>query len=124
MLQISVHVVFALMMLQQIPRQRAPRQQSPELQGSNTDAVATFDGMFKSVDKKYLTIAVEEGQTIRMFITGSTKFVRDGMPAKSSDFQVDQKIRVEASRDARLNLIAVRVEAVTDKAPERQPSVN
>jgi hypothetical protein len=106
-----------LLLFQQVPRQRAPRQPAPNVPGGNTDAVATFNGNFKSADKKFLTIAVEDGQTMRMYITGSTKFIRDGKPAKASDFHVDENITVDAARDARLNLLAVRVEAVPAKAP-------
>ena len=45
-----------------------------------------------------------------MYITGSTRFIRDGKPAKASDFHTDENVTVDASRDARLNLLAVRVE--------------
>jgi hypothetical protein len=112
-------LVVTLMLFQQVPRQRTPRQQqSPNLQGGNTDAVATFNGTFKSADKKYIVIEVEEGNTMRMYITGSTKFVRDDKPAKASDFQPGENVTVDASRDARLNLLAVRVAAVAARAPK------
>lgn len=104
-----VNLALVLMLLQYYPRTRIPPQVNPG--GANTDAVATFTGTFKSADKKYLTIAVEEGNTMRMYITGSTKFIRDGKTAKASDFHVDENVTVDASRDARFNLVAVRVEA-------------
>jgi hypothetical protein len=103
------------------PRNVGPRNQIPSAPGgANTDAVATFSGTFKIVDKKFLTIEVEEGQTMRMYVTGSTKFFRDGKPAKASDFHTDESVTVDASRDARLNLMAVRVEHLTKpaKAPD------
>jgi hypothetical protein len=78
-------------------------------------AIATFDGTFKSADKNHLTIAVEGGQTMRMFITHSTKFFRDGKPARASDFRAGDPVTVDTERDARLNLLAVKVEA---KKPE------
>jgi hypothetical protein len=114
------NLVLALMLLQIMPRQRVPL---PPVnpQGTSIDAVATFTGTFKSADKKYLTMTVEEGQTMRMFLTGSTKFIRDGKPAKVSDFRPDENITVDASRDARMNLLAVRVETVKPpKAPEHK----
>jgi hypothetical protein len=99
--------VLALLLLQY----PYPPQPNPNIQGGpSANAVATFEGTFKSADKKFLTIAVEEGQTMRMYITASTKFIRDGQPARASDFHHDEKVTVEASRDARLNLVAVRVE--------------
>ena len=74
-------------------------------------AIATFDGTFKSVDKKYLLIAVEDGNTMRMYVTHSTRFIRDGKAARPSDFHESDPVTVDAERDARLNLLAVRVEA-------------
>ena len=116
-------LVFVALMLFQYPYpSRTPRQQQiPNLQGANTDAIATFNGAFKSADKKYLTIELEEGNTMRMSITGSTKFFRDDKPAKASDFHPGENVTVDASRDARLNLLAVRIATVPAKAPERQP---
>lgn len=111
-------LILALLLLQvPYPRQAVPRGQSPVApSGANTDAVATFDGVFKIADKKYLTIEVEEGQSMRMYITGSTKFFRDGKPAKASDFHTDESVIVDASRDSHFNLLAVRVEHVTKPA--------
>jgi hypothetical protein len=113
--------VLALMLLQYYPRPRVPVPPTNP-GGANTDAVATFTGTFKSADKKFLTITVEEGQTMRMYITGSTKFIRDGKPAKVSDFHSDEEVTVDTSRDARFNLLAVRVEAV--KPPAKKPDSN
>ena len=117
------NIVLALMLLQ-YPRQRSPRQQQQGggIQGTNEAAVATFTGKFKSADKKFLTIEVEDDQTMRMYITSSTKFIREGKPAKVADFQTDENVTVDAARDARLNLLAVRVEAIKpQKAPEPKP---
>ena len=116
---ILANCVLALMLLQYVPRQRVPL--PPSAPGGNTAAVATFTGTFKTADKKYLTIMVEGGQTMRMYITSTTKFFRDDMPAKVTDFQPDENVTVEASRDARQNLLAVRVEATPPKAA--RPSV-
>jgi hypothetical protein len=100
---------------------RVPRQpQTPNLPGTNTDAVATFTGSFKSADKKFLFLDLEDGNTMRMYITSATKFFRDDKPAKISDFHSGENITVDVSRDARLNLLAVRVAVVPAKAPEKE----
>ena len=115
-------VVLALMLFQQAPRQRQRGQQpSASAHNGNPDAVATVYGVFKSADKKYLMIEVDGGQSMRMYVTGKTKFIRGGKPVKAADFQPDESVAVDTERDARLNLIAVRVEAVPAKSPERQP---
>ena len=114
------NVLLALLLLQS-PRRSAPRQQqSANPQGSVTDAVAAFSGVFKAADKKFVTIDVENGQTMRMFITGSTKFTRDGKAAHAADFESGEDVTVYASRDARMNLLAVEVAHVkAAKAPPK-----
>ena len=65
----SALLLFAL--LQQIPKQVA----------------ATFTGVFRGIESGgHLVIDVEGGQPLRMFVIGSTKFIRDGKPAKASQF--------------------------------------
>lgn len=84
------------------------------------DAVATFDGVFKSADKKFLEIQVDDsGDVMRMYITRTTKFIRDGKTVKPSDFHDGDKVTADATRDARLNLLAVKVEI---KKPEEKPA--
>ena len=84
-------------------------------------AVATFNGVFKSADKKYVVVAVENGETMRMFITGATKFFRDDKPAKVSDFHQGDSVAVDVSRDNRLNMLAVRVTTVPPKSDKKAP---
>jgi hypothetical protein len=119
---IPTTIVIALLLLQYpYPQRRRipPGQNVPDTHGTITDAVATFDGKFKSADKKYITIEVEEGQTMRMYITSATKFFRDDKQVKASDFHPNDKVTVEASRDSRLNLLAVRVTATPLRAPDK-----
>lgn len=114
-------MVIALALTQYIPRQRAPVQPNVNTEGADIGAVATFKGTFKSANKKYLMITVEDGNVMQMYITHTTKFIRDGQPAKATDFESDEPVTVEASRDARLNLLAVRVEAVKTPKTDRKP---
>lgn len=71
---------------------------------------ATFTGVFKSADKKFLEVQVEEGETMRMYLTHATKYIRDGHPAKIAEFHTGDKVAVDAERDVRMNLVAVKVE--------------
>jgi hypothetical protein len=115
-------LVMALALTQYIPRQqRVPVQPNVNPQGTETGAVATFKGTFKSANKKYLMITVEDGNVMQIYITHTTKFIREGQTAKASDFQSGENVTVEASRDASLSLLAVRVEAVKAPGPERKP---
>jgi hypothetical protein len=114
-------LIMALAFTQYIPRQRAPVPPVVNPQGTEMGAVATFKGAFKSATKKYLMIALEDGNVMQIYITHTTKFIRDGQPVKVSDFQSDEQVTVEASRDASLSLLAVRVEAVKTPKSERKP---
>ncbi len=110
--------VLALSLLMQAPRQRLPPQPGG-LREAPQEAIATLNGIFKSADKKFVTVEVENDQLMRMYITGSTKFIRNGKPAKASEFENGEAVIVDSSRDARMNLLAVRVELVKSPGPPR-----
>jgi hypothetical protein len=78
-------------------------------------AVATFDGVLKSLDKKFLVVQVESGESMRMYVTHGTKFIRNGQPARPAQFHDGDKVTVDAERDARMNMLAVKVEAQKPK---------
>src|SRR5947209_5662467 len=87
-------------------------------------AIATFEGVFKTSNSKFIEIQVESGDTMRMYLTHSTKFVKDGKPAKVRDFHDGDKVTVDAERDVRLNLLAVKVEetrATESKTGPKKP---
>jgi hypothetical protein len=79
---------------------------------------ATFDGVFRGVESGRVVVEVENGQSMRMFVTGSTKFIRGGKPSKAAAFSDGDAVTVDAVRDARMNLVALRVEAVPPRAPK------
>ena len=99
---------------------RRPPFGTPGNVGPVIDAVATFDGVFKAADKKFVLIQVESGDVMRMYITHGTKFVRDGKTVKPSEFHEGDKVVADATRDARLNLLAVKVEIRKDKEEIRK----
>lgn len=80
---------------------------------------ATFNGVFRGTESGRIVIEVENGQNMRMFTTGSTKFIRDGKRVKASAFHDGDAVSVDAERDMRMNLVAVRVEAA--KPPVKKP---
>lgn len=100
----SLSVVLALAALFQVP-----------------EAIATFDGVFKTANSKFVEIQVESGDTMRMYLTRGTKFVRGGKPAKVREFHDGEKVVVDAERDIRLNLLAVKVELKDEKKTEARP---
>ncbi len=82
------------------------------------NAIATFDGVFKVSNGKFIEVQVESGETLRMYLTRGTKFVRDGKPAKAATFHEGDKVTVDAERDVRMNLLAVKLEAVKTETPK------
>lgn len=79
---------------------------------------ATFAGVFRGIESGHLVLEVEGGQDLRMFVIGSTKFVRDGKASKASQFHDGDSVSVEAERDMRMNLVALRVETVKQEPPK------
>lgn len=75
-----------------------------------TNVPATFTGVFKMAEHGRIEVDVEDGETMRMYVTHSTKYIRDGKPAKLSEFHNGDRVTVDAERDVRMNLVAVRME--------------
>jgi hypothetical protein len=79
---------------------------------------ATFTGTFQGIESGgHLVLEVEGGHQLRMFVLGSTKFIRDGKTVKSSEFHEGDPVSVDAERDARMNLVALRVEKTKPAPP-------
>ncbi|MES1261011.1 MAG: hypothetical protein ABUS49_04675 [Acidobacteriota bacterium] len=104
----------------QVRTPRAGRGGQADRIGSVVDAVATFDGVFKTADKKFIEIQVESGDTMRMYITHTTKFIRDGKTVKAADFHDGDKVTADATRDVRLNLLAVKIENKPADKPAKE----
>ncbi len=102
-------LVLALTLLQQPRRQRVPP--GGGLSDVPLNAVATFDGVFKTASKKFVEIQLPTGDTMRMYITKDTKFVKDGKTVASKAFEDGDKVTAEAERDARMNMLAVKIQS-------------
>lgn len=98
---------------------RPPRMGRGDTGSPVIEAIATFDGVFKAADKKFVEIQVESGDIMRMYLTHSTKFVRNAKNVKVSDFHNGDAVTVDATRDARMNLLAVKIET---RKPEAKPA--
>ena len=86
-------------------------------------AIATFDGAWKSGDRKQLYLAVDSGETMRMLVTRTTRFFRAGQPARVTDFHEGDNVTVDAERDLYMNLLAVRVELAARVKKEKVEKV-
>lgn len=83
-----------------------------------TGIPATINGIFKTAQHGHILVDVEGGETMNMFVTHSTKYFRDGKPAKLSQFRHGDKVTVDAERDVLMNLVAVRVQTPQAAAPK------
>jgi hypothetical protein len=97
-LLVSVAVLFALL---QIP-----------------SAPATFTGVYRGVESGHVIVEIGPDRNMRMFVTGSTKFIRDGRKSKASEFHDGDYVTVDAERDLRMNLVALRVELTPPEKPK------
>lgn len=79
---------------------------------------ATFTGVYRGMESGHIIIEIGPDRNMRMFVTGSTKFIRDGKKSKASEFHDGDNVTVDAERDLRMNLVALRVEMVPEKAPK------
>lgn len=86
-------------------------------------AIATFDGVFKTSNGKFVEVQVESGETMRMYITRGTKFIQRGKPVKAAAFHEGDHVQIDAERDLRMNMLAVRIEAVPDKEKAEREKV-
>jgi hypothetical protein len=77
---------------------------------------ATFTGVYRGMESGRVIIEMGPDQNMRMFVTGSTKFIRDGKKSKASEFHDGDAVTVDAERDLRMNLVALRIEVVPRKA--------
>jgi hypothetical protein len=118
--KLIIPLTLGLSLAAQVRTPRAGRGGQSDRIGSVVDAVATFDGVFKTADKKFIEIQVESGDTMRMYITHATKFIRDGKAVKASDFHDGDKVTADATRDVRLNLLAVKIENKPDAKPAKE----
>ena len=76
---------------------------------------ATFEGIFRQPERGQLVLETENGQSLRMFVTGATKFVREGKPSRLNAFHDGDPVSVDAGRDMLMNLVATRVELAKPK---------
>jgi hypothetical protein len=83
------------------------------------NAVATFDGTFKVTNGKFVEVQVPSGETMRMHVTRGTKFVRAGKQVKGATFHEGEPVTVDAERDVRMNLLAVRIEAKKESEEDK-----
>ena len=97
-LLVSVAVLFALLQVPSVP--------------------ATFTGVYRGLESGHVIIEIGPDRNMRMFVTGSTKFIRDGKKSKASEFHNGDNVTVDAETDMRMNLVALRVEMVPAKAPK------
>jgi hypothetical protein len=96
----SVAVLFALLQSPSVP-----------------SVPATFTGVYRGMESGRVIIEMGPDRNMRMFVTNSTKFIRDGKKSKASEFHDGDSVTVDAERDMRMNLVALRVEVVPAKAP-------
>ena len=82
------------------------------------EAPATFTGVYRGVESGHVIVEIGPDRNMRMFVTGATKFIRDGKKSKASEFHDGDNVTVDAERDLRMNLVALRIELTPPEKPK------
>ena len=80
---------------------------APPLKG----VIITTHGTLKQLTKKAVLIQADDDRIMNFRRSGKTRFLRDGQPAKASDFDLESKITVDAVEDNDLKLLAIAIKA-------------
>jgi len=76
-----------------------------------------FSGTIQKIDAKAMVLKTEDGRELRIFITKSTRFVRDGETLKSVTLKPGTLVTAEVRQSADFFLYAVTVQIMKDVAP-------
>jgi hypothetical protein len=92
-------------------------------QERRTDGVLlAFSGKIRTVDAKSLLLATEDGRELRIFLSKSTRYVREGETLKTVNLRPGTVVTVEARQNAEFFLYAVTVQIMKDAAPQAAPA--
>ncbi len=80
-----------------------------------------FSGTIRSADQRAIILATNDGRELRIMITKSTRFTRDGEMLKSVVLKPGTEVSVEARQNAEYFLYAVTVQIMKD-APKEAPA--
>ena len=95
-------------------RRSAP---SPGTLGAYQGVTVTFHGKLKDRDKKKIELETDENQLVTIWLSGKTKFLKDGKAIKASAIDLETPVTVDASEDKDLSILAI---AVTVDSPQEK----
>ena len=80
-----------------VPRQRggSARQGSNPTDKNATIVLPTFSGVLRGIDKKFILLEAEDGNTQKFNITKKTKFLDGEKPIQFADLKVGSNLAVE-----------------------------
>ncbi|MCE5306660.1 MAG: hypothetical protein LLG20_03365 [Acidobacteriales bacterium] len=81
-----------------------------------------FSGTIQKIDAKAMVLETEDGRQLRIFITKSTRFVREGETLKSVTLKPGTLVTAEVRQSGDFFLYAVTVQIMKDAAPKEAAS--
>jgi len=78
-----------------------------------------FNGTIRKIDAKAMVLETEDGRQLRIFITKSTRFVREGETLKSVTLKPGTLVTAEVRQSGDFFLYAVTVQIMKDAATEK-----
>ena len=91
---------------------------APPLKG----VVITFHGALKELSKKTILLQTDDNQLVTLRRTSKTKFLRQDQQLKADDFDLEDKVSVDATEDNDLKLLAMAVH-MDPGPPRKEPTL-
>jgi len=91
---------------------------APPLKG----VVITFHGALKELSKKTILLQTDDNQLVTLRRTSKTKFLRQDQQLKADDFDLEDKVSVDATEDNDLKLLAMAVH-MGPGPPRKEPTL-
>jgi hypothetical protein len=83
--------------------------------GAYKGVAGSFHGKVKDLTKKEIMIQTDDDQTVSIYLSGKTKFLKGAAKIKPSDIDMETLVTVDASEESDLSLTAVDVIVDTPK---------
>ena len=91
---------------------------APPLKG----VVITFHGALKELSKKTILLQTDDNQLVTLRRTSKTKFMKQDQKLKADDFDLEDKVSIDATEDNDLKLLAMAVH-MDPGPPRKEPAL-
>lgn len=84
--------------------------------------VISFHGVLKELSKKTILLQTDDQQLVTLRRSSKTKFLRQDQEIKADDFDLDDKVTIDATEDNDLKFLAMAVH-MDPGPPKKEPAL-